>query len=413
VKNESRKEGNSPKLLQALLSNVHSVLETSTSTDINMKSYLVGGAVRDRLLGMTPTEEDWVVVGTTEQAMLEQGFRHLDSDFPVFLHPETGDEYALARREFKTGVGYKGFTTQATPDVSLEEDLSRRDLTINAIAEDADGKLIDPYHGQQDLTQRRLRHITPAFVDDPVRVLRVARFAAYLGQYNFEVAPETLLLMQQMSRSDDFKHLKRERVWREFKRSLTTTAPWLFITVLQQCGALQQLIPLVDQHVEAAIPTLKRATAASDDPAVRFAFLFYWPATIDKTNIKQLCKALSAERHFADKLEWVVKNGSLVQTLQIDDAEGALNIFEQSRAIRDPQAFCQLTQMIHILWPEKGDLITWLTHLLPVVTAIKAKRLQHLGLQGRALGDALHRHRLEAIITVTHPLPGTSYAIKK
>jgi tRNA nucleotidyltransferase (CCA-adding enzyme) len=367
-----------------------------------MKIYLVGGAVRDRLLGIKASEHDWVVTGATETTLLERGFTHLNSDFPVFLHPETGDEYALARREIKTGAGYQGFTTQATPDVTLTQDLSRRDLTINAIAEDADGKLTDPYHGQQDLAQRKLRHITPAFIEDPVRVLRVARFAAYLGQYNFEVAPETLQLMQQMSGSDDFNHLKRERVWREFKRSLTTTAPWHFITVLQQCGALQTLMPLLDQHYEIAIPTLKRAAAASDDPAVRFALLFYWPVSIDKTDIKQLCKTLSAEKNFTDQLQWAIKNGSLAQTLQIDDAEGALNLFEQSRALRDPQAFSQLMQMIHILWPEKENLVSWLTLVLPVVTAISAKQLQHLGLQGKALGDALRQHRLEAIISSAH-----------
>jgi len=364
-----------------------------------MKSYLVGGAVRDRLLGMTPTEEDWVVVGATEEVMLKLGFYHLDSDFPVFIHPETGDEYALARREFKTGAGYKGFTTQATSDVTLEQDLSRRDLTINAIAEDADGELTDPYRGAEDLTQRKLRHITPAFVEDPVRVLRVARFAAYLGEYGFEVAPETLLLMQQMSCGDDFNHLKRERVWREFKRSLATSAPWRFIAVLHQCGALQQLMPLLDHHYEIAISTLKRATAISDDPVVRFASLFYWPVANDKTDIKILCKTLSAEKHFADKLQWVIKNGSLAQMLQIGDAEGTLSLFEQSKVIRTPQTFAQLTQIIQILWPEKGELIAWLTHLLPVVAAITAKQFQHSGLQGKALGDALRQQRIKAIIS--------------
>ncbi|MCF6281568.1 MAG: hypothetical protein L3J28_05025 [Candidatus Polarisedimenticolaceae bacterium] len=364
-----------------------------------MKSYLVGGAVRDRLLGMTATEQDWLVVGATEQAMLDQGFRHLDSDFPVFLHPETGDEYALARREFKTGAGYKGFTTQATAEVTLEQDLSRRDLTINAIAEDADGQLIDPYHGLQDLQKRRLHHITPAFVEDPVRVLRVARFAAYLGAYGFEVATDTLALMQQMSATEDFGHLKRERVWREFKRSLSTTSPWLFVQILHQCGALQHLMPLLDQHHTMAITTLQRATISCDDPVIRFVALFYWPVIKEEADINLLCQGLRAEKPFTELLQLTVKNASSLHDLQMSDAEEVLSLLEQSRAIRAPQLFNRLLQLVRILWPEKINLTNWLTNLLPVIAAISAKSLQPTGLEGRALGDALRQARLHAIKT--------------
>ncbi len=362
-----------------------------------MKSYLVGGAVRDKLLGISAAERDWVVVGASEQMMLDQGFKRLDTDFPVFIHPETGDEYALARREIKTGAGYKGFTIQASSDVTLEQDLSRRDLTINAIAEDAEGVLIDPYRGQQDLRQRILRHITPAFVEDPVRVLRVARFAAYLGEYDFQIAPETVLLMQQMSRDEDFSHLKHERVWREFKRALATSAPWRFIAVLHQCQALSQLMPLLEQHHETAIATLKRASALSDDPIVRFTALFYWPVVNEMADIKALCQALRAERCFADGLERIVKNAALLANLKVSDAEGVLKLFQQSRAIKEPQAFDRLLQLIPILWPEKAQLAHWLAALLPAVSALSTEPLQTQGLQGRALGDALQQARLQLI----------------
>ncbi len=362
-----------------------------------MESYLVGGAVRDQLLGIPVSERDWVVVGASEQMMLDQGFKRLDADFPVFIHPKTGDEYALARREIKTGAGYKGFTIQASPDVTLEQDLSRRDLTINAIAEDRNGVLIDPYRGQQDLTQRTLRHITPAFVEDPVRVLRVARFAAYLGEHDFQIAPETLLLMQQMSRDEDFSHLKRERVWREFKRALATSAPWRFIAVLHQCQALSPLMPLLEQHYETAITTLKRASALSDDPIVRFAALFYWPVVNEGADTKALCQALRAERRFFDGLEQIVKNTALLTKLSMSDADEVLKLFQQNRATKETAAFDQLLQLIPILWPEKNQLAHWLAALLPAVSAISTKSLQAKGLQGRALGEALQQARLQLI----------------
>ncbi len=362
-----------------------------------MKSYLVGGAVRDKLLGIAATERDWVVVGASEQMMLDQGFKHLDADFPVFIHPKTGDEYALARREIKTGAGYKGFTIQASPDVTLEQDLSRRDLTINAIAEDSNGALIDPYRGQQDLRERTLRHITPAFIEDPVRVLRVARFAAHLGEYDFQIAPETLRLMQQMSREEDFSHLKRERVWREFKRALATSAPWRFIAVLHQCQALSPLMPLLEQHYETAITTLKRASTLSDDPIVRFAALFYWPVVNEGADVKALCQTLRAERCFSEGLERVVKNTALLTNLSMDDADEVLKLFQQNRAIKGPQTFDQLLQLISILWPEKTQLSHWLAALLPAVSAISTKSLQADGLQGRALGEALQQARLQLI----------------
>ena len=211
-----------------------------------MRIYKVGGAVRDRLLGKAVTDIDWVVVGATTDEMLGQGFRPVGADFPVFLHPKTGEEYALARTERKSGRGYGGFTFHASPEVTLEEDLIRRDLTINAIAEDDHGNLTDPYHGQKDLKARILRHVSPAFAEDPLRVLRVARFAARYAPDGFSIAPETLALMQQLSESGELQALTPERSWKEISRALMENQPQVFVQVLRECGALKVLFPEVD-----------------------------------------------------------------------------------------------------------------------------------------------------------------------
>ncbi|XEG73241.1 multifunctional CCA addition/repair protein [Pseudomonas sp. abacavir_1] len=211
-----------------------------------MQIYKVGGAVRDRLLGQTVSDTDWVVVGASAEDMLEKGYRPVGADFPVFLHPKTGEEYALARTERKSGRGYGGFTFYASPDVSLEEDLVRRDLTINAMAEDGNGRLIDPYGGQRDLEARLLRHVSPAFVEDPLRVLRVARFAARFAPLGFKVADETLALMRELSESGELEALTPERSWKEIARALMEARPDVFVQVLRDCGALAVLMPEVD-----------------------------------------------------------------------------------------------------------------------------------------------------------------------
>jgi tRNA nucleotidyltransferase (CCA-adding enzyme) len=211
-----------------------------------MQIYKVGGAVRDRLLGIAVTDIDRVVVGATTEEMLAKGFRPVGADFPVFLHPKTGEEYALARTERKSGRGYGGFTFHASPDVTLEEDLIRRDLTINAMAEDDEQILTDPYHGQRDLEARILRHVSPAFAEDPLRVLRVARFAARYSELGFTVAPETLELMRQLSESGELQALTAERSWKEISRALMENQPQVFVEVLRACGALKVLMPEVD-----------------------------------------------------------------------------------------------------------------------------------------------------------------------
>ncbi|MCM2680376.1 multifunctional CCA addition/repair protein [Echinimonas agarilytica] len=211
-----------------------------------MQIYLVGGAVRDKLLNYPYHDSDWVVVGATPEDMLSQGYQQVGKDFPVFLHPKTHDEHALARTERKSGHGYTGFEVHASPDVTLEQDLQRRDLTINAMAMADDGTIIDPYNGQVDLEQRVLRHVSDAFVEDPLRVLRVARFAARYHQYGFSIAPETLTLMQQLAHSGELGHLTAERVWNETQRSLEGKYPHVYFDVLRQCDALKVLFPELD-----------------------------------------------------------------------------------------------------------------------------------------------------------------------
>jgi tRNA nucleotidyltransferase (CCA-adding enzyme) len=211
-----------------------------------MKTYLVGGAVRDTLLGLSVHERDWVVVGATAQEMLMAGYVQVGRDFPVFLHPSTKEEYALARTERKQGEGYHGFVCFASPDVTLEQDLQRRDLTINAMAQDvASGQLFDPYHGQHDLVSRQLRHVSDAFAEDPLRVLRVARFVAQLSEFNFRIAPETWQLMQSMVQQGMLLALTTERVWLETMKALRTQRPSLYFRTLFELGALKQLMPEV------------------------------------------------------------------------------------------------------------------------------------------------------------------------
>lgn len=255
-----------------------------------MKIFLVGGAVRDTLLQREVTERDWVVVGAKPNQLLEQGFLPVGKDFPVFLHPKTKEEYALARTERKSGSGYTGFECYAAEDVTLEEDLIRRDLTINAIAQDENGILYDPYNGQQDLTNRILRHVSEAFAEDPVRILRIARFAARYHRLGFSIAPSTLLLMKSMVNNGEVDHLVPERVWKEMSRALEEDHPEVFFQVLRHCGALKKVLPELDRlfgvpqpaqhHPEIdtgvhALLSLKAAVRESQSLPTRFAALMH------------------------------------------------------------------------------------------------------------------------------------------
>ena len=255
-----------------------------------MKIYRVGGAVRDKLLNYPSDENDWVVVGATPQKMVDLNYVPVGSDFPVFIQPQTGEEYALARTERKSGHGYQGFTFHADEDISLEEDLVRRDLTINAMAEDEDGSLIDPYGGQRDLSDKLLRHVSDAFTEDPLRVLRVARFAARYHHLGFTIAPETLALMASITASGELGYLVAERVWKETERALGERSPDIYIQTLRDCGALKALFPEVDclfgvaqradfhPEIDTGIHilmALQQSAKLSDNSVIRFAVLVH------------------------------------------------------------------------------------------------------------------------------------------
>lgn len=296
-----------------------------------MKTYLVGGAIRDDLLGLKGADRDWVVVGSTPEALLAKGFTPVGKDFPVFLHPKTGEEHALARTERKSGTGYTGFTVHASPDVTLEDDLRRRDLTINAIARDEDGTLIDPYGGTQDIADRVLRHVSPAFSEDPLRILRVARFAARFHSFGFQVAEETMALMRNMSRSGELQALTAERIWQEMHKTLKHDECPVFFEVLRECGALKEIFPELDKlfgipqpaqwhpEIDTGVHTLmvlKQACLLSQDTEVRFAALVHdlgkgetpekmWPShrgheTLGLKPIKALCQRLKVPRNATD-----------------------------------------------------------------------------------------------------------------
>ncbi|NOQ15523.1 MAG: multifunctional CCA addition/repair protein, partial [Methyloprofundus sp.] len=294
-----------------------------------MKAYLVGGAVRDTLLNFPVRERDWVVIGETPESMLARGYTEVGKDFPVFLHPETKDEYALARIERKTARGYKGFAIHATPDVCLEDDLLRRDLTINAMAMLDNGEVIDPYGGKEDLKNKLFRHISPAFCEDPVRVLRIARFCARYHHLGFSIAPETQQLMQTMVTDGEIDHLVPERVWAETAKALAEQSPAAYFQALRDCGALQRIFPEIDAlfgvpqtaeyhpEIDTGVHTLmvlEQAALLSDKTTVRFAALTHdlgkaltppenWPShhgheTLGIDTLKTLCQRIRVPNHY-------------------------------------------------------------------------------------------------------------------
>ena len=300
-----------------------------------MKTYAVGGSVRDELLGLPVTDRDWVVVGATPQEMAAHGFRPVGSDFPVFLHPQTHEEYALARTERKTAPGYKGFTFHAAPDVTLEEDLRRRDLTINAMARGEDGALVDPHGGAEDLKRGVLRHVGEAFSEDPVRILRVARFAA---RFAFAVAPETLALMRQMVLAGEADHLVPERVWQELSRGLGEKAPSRMIAVLRECGALARVLPEIEGVVAEAAKARRLAArldiAARDySPAVQFASLTY---DLPADAVEALCARVNVPGECRDVALLTAREQEPVARVEASGADERLGILERADAFRRP-----------------------------------------------------------------------------
>ncbi|MFW5408512.1 multifunctional CCA addition/repair protein [Pectobacterium brasiliense] len=338
-----------------------------------MKIYLVGGAVRDSLLGLPVTEKDWVVVGATPENLLAQGYQQVGKDFPVFLHPVSRDEYALARTERKSGKGYTGFVCHAAPDVTLEQDLLRRDLTINAIARTERGDLIDPYHGHRDLENRVLRHVSNAFSEDPLRVLRVARFAARFAHLGFQIAEETMALMQKMAHEGELAYLTPERVWKETEKALGTSSPDVYFQVLRDCGALAVLFPEIDNLYGVPAPakwhpeidtgihtmmTVAMAARLSPEIDVRFATLCHdlgkgltppelWPrhhghGPAGVKLVEALCQRLRVPNPIRDLAKLVAEYHDLVHTVQVLQPKTLLKLFDAIDVWRKPQRLEQL-----------------------------------------------------------------------
>jgi len=311
-----------------------------------MQVYLVGGAVRDELLGLAVGERDWVVVGATPQEMERLGYRAVGREFPVFLHPQTHEEHALARLERKTAPGYRGFVTEFSPEVTLEQDLQRRDLTINAMARaaapaggaDAAGVVIDPYGGRADLDRRLLRHVSPAFAEDPVRVLRVARFAARFASLGFEVAAETRALMQAMAASGEIGALVPERVWREMERAMGEYTPEAFVDTLHGCGALVIVLPELRWESEDR-DALRAAARLTDDGSVRFAALV---AGSGLSEIESLCKRLRAPARYTELALLCARLRQRLAGASTLDAADLLDLLDEADALRRPERFERL-----------------------------------------------------------------------
>ena len=380
-------------------SNVKQVAEPT-----QLQVYLVGGAIRDKLLGLQVKERDWVVIGASRKQMLKLGYREVGNSFPVFLHPETSEEYALARTETKTGPGYKGFKVDASADVTLEEDLLRRDLTINAMAENPAGGLIDPYGGRQDLEARVLRHVSPAFVEDPVRVLRVARFQARLAGLNFRIAPETMALMKQIVDNGEIDNLVAERIWQELHKSLLTTQPWQFFVTLAACGAISRILAPAEPVLDECNRALRCASSHSDDPVVRFAA---WAAPIDLAGIRSTCEHLKTPREYTDLAVLTHQYSDFFQqSTQLPPPE-VLDGFKALDAFRRPERFEQFLLAAEAVsraqpgkehWPHPQREYLHTAQLQ--AGSIAAKDLTKVRLQGKALANELDIHRRAAISKV-------------
>ncbi|MGW8310772.1 MAG: multifunctional CCA addition/repair protein [Thiogranum sp.] len=389
-----------------------------------MKVFLVGGAVRDRLLGLPVRERDWVVVGATPQEMVDLGYKQVGKDFPVFLHPETHEEYALARTERKVGPGYKGFEFHADASVTLEEDLLRRDLTINAMAEDADGTLIDPYGGQEDLAEGRLRHVSPAFAEDPVRILRVARFAARFGKWGFGVAHTTNALMRDMVSNGEVDHLVPERVWAELARTLASGAPERFFTVLHGCGALAVLFPEIEReypsaagaHEQRQLPPalskLKVAARNSDDPQVRLAALLLSLGEELGTEqrlrqTEDLCARLRVPNDYSRLALVAIRMDDRAWR---HDAQSALELMEAAGAFRDSTRWQQLLTVYRLCGRIEAADVNALEAARQATQDIKASSLGQPTPSGPALGRAIRDKRLAAI---RHALRGAPRQVSR
>jgi tRNA nucleotidyltransferase (CCA-adding enzyme) len=400
-----------------------------------MQVYLVGGAVRDALLGLPVKERDWVVVGSTRDELLRLKYREVGRDFPVFLHPETQEEYALARLERKVSPGYRGFAVEFGPEVTLKEDLARRDLTINAIAQAEDGSLLDPYHGQSDLKARVLRHVSPAFLEDPVRVLRVARFAARFASLGFHVAPETMALMRAMVERGEVDALVAERVWQETEKALHESGASVFFTVLRECGALKVIYPEIDAlfgvpqpekwhpEIDTGVHTLMvldQAVRLSADAKVVFAALVHdlgkattpqaeWPGHKGHEErsvalIEALSERLRLPNEYRDLSVIVARyHGNVHRAFELRP-KTILGILEKTDALRRPERFAQALLaceadsrgrlgLEEIPYPQRE----YLQAARDAAAAIKPTPQDIAEHAGPQIAERLHARRLESI----------------
>lgn len=400
-----------------------------------MKFYLVGGAVRDKLLNLPVKDQDWVVIGGTPEALLAQGFKQVGADFPVFLHPKSKEEYALARQERKKGPGYKGFDCVFSPDVTLEEDLSRRDLTINAMAQDDAGNIVDPYHGQQDLANKTLRHVSEAFVEDPLRVLRVARFAARFHHLGFTIAKETLSLMAAIVKAGEVNNLVAERIWQETARALCERSPEVYFSTLHECTALKVIFPELAKLAGVPQPAqhhpeidtwvhsqmvLRVATQLSEDIDVRFAALIHdlgkgltpkqdWPRHIAHEQkglaaIESLCDRIKTPRDTKDLALLACEFHTHVHQVATLKNQTLLKFFSRADGQRKPDRFLKLllvceadargrTGFTDKPYPQRE----YLTQILDVLRTLDTKALVDEGYQGAKLGEAIQKKRLSLI----------------
>lgn len=362
-----------------------------------METFLVGGAVRDELLGLGVKDRDWVVVGATPEEMRRKGFKQVGADFPVFLHPESREEYALARTERKQGHGYHGFTIYSAPDVTLEQDLKRRDLTINAMARSPDGEIIDPFDGQRDLENRQLRHVSEAFAEDPLRILRTARFAARLAPMGFQVAPDTMALMHQMVEDGEVNHLVPERVWQEIQRALHEQAPVAFFQVLRDCAALAVLIPELsdDTRFCRAMAALECVDNNRSETDARFAALM---SPLESTQAKHRAAALKAPNDCRDMAWQATELMSGLQALDPSSSEAILQILDAADAWRRPDRFDRLLDVLRCtLEKSMYSTLDLIRKSYLLAAEVKAKELLAKGFKGKALGEAIREERLRHI----------------
>ena len=380
-----------------------------------MKIFLVGGALRDRLLQRPVSDHDWLVVGATPEEMVARGYLPVGRDFPVFLHPETREEYALARTERKSAPGYRGFTVHAAPDVTLEQDLARRDLTVNAIAlpaelVSADGRfdptpatLADPFHGQRDLRDKVLRHVTDAFREDPVRILRVARFAARFD--DFSVAPQTMALMREMVAAGEVDALVAERVWQELSRGLMETRPSRMFEVLRECGALAVLLPELDGGTQTTMAVIDASARLQASLAVRFACLMRNESV---KQLQQVCDRWRVPVDIRELAEVVAREHGHIDGSDALDATGLVRLLERCDAFRKPARFAEALLACECYargrpgsgdapYPQRERLLAVLATAAAVVTDVVAKAAQQSGVTGPKIGEAIHQARVEAV----------------